>query len=108
MAKISKFLKVGAAALLGGPVLGIATYAADAMIHAKRSAKREMLVQGENVRAASSRADKIAKDQSLASERIQQKISQGRVRAASRRVRGGLFGDNAGGSSYAPAQKLGG
>ena len=108
MAKLGRLFGTIASTLVGGPLVGLAAYGVGEVIHAKRGTKREMLVQGEHIRNAGAKADKIAKEQGAANERALQKISQGRVRAASRRVRGGLFGDAGGSSpSYAAAQKLG-
>ncbi len=97
-----------AGAIAGATALGGAGHGLDVQSSAARSAKREMLIQGENTRNAASKADKIAKEQSMNNERVLQKISQGRVRAANRRVRGGLFGDSGATQQYGSAQKLGG
>lgn len=98
-----------AGAALGATLLGGAGHGLDEQSHANRSAKREMLIQGEHTRNAANKADKIAREQSMANERVLSKISQGRVRAANRRVRGGLFGDSSGGGQqYGAAQRFGG
>jgi hypothetical protein len=97
-----------AGAALGATILGGAGHGLDVQSNASRSSKREMLRAGEYTREAANRADKVAKDQTMANEKALQKISQGRVRAANRRVRGGLFGDTGTSQQYGSAQKLGG
>jgi hypothetical protein len=100
--------------VVGGPAGATAGFTAGSALtsahdtgRANTRAKEQLSQQTEIMRTQSIKADKMAKEQALLSERALKKISQGRVRAASRRVRGGLFGDSQT-QQYAVSNKLGG
>ena len=120
MAKVGKLIPTIAGAIIGGVVGGPAGAAAGASIgagltathtagKAATRAKEEGVKQTEAIRGQTLKAEKFAKQQLMQSEKALRKISEGRVRAASRRVRGGLFGDSGGTQQqYGEAAKLGG
>lgn len=94
-------------AVAGGALGGSAGRGMDIQAEAAKTAAYESMKQSEIIRGQALRAEEIAKKQLLASQQSLQQISKGRVRAASRRARGGLFGDMAI-QQYGLASKLGG
>lgn len=101
-------------AVTGGPVgaavgfsIGAGLTSAHTQERAASNAKHELATQTEAIRGQAIKADKIAKEQQMHAEKVAQKISAGRVRSASRRVRGGLFGDSSNQQNYSLAPRLG-
>ena len=116
--KIGKLIPAIAGGIIGGVVggpagatagftIGAGLTAAHGQERAASTAKHELSQQTEAIRGQAIKADKIAKEQQMHAEKVAQKISAGRVRSASRRVRGGLFGDSSNQQNYSLAPRLG-
>lgn len=103
----------GAAAgfIIGGPAgaaIGAATgFSGGSTIDASSNTRKETKATSEAIRGQAIKADEMAKKQARQAEQALQKISQSRVRASARRVRGGLFGDSQA-QQYNVASRLGG
>lgn len=66
----------------------------DAGVEARKQARHIAGQHAAAITGQAIKADEMARKQAKESERLQQNISRGHVRAAQRRVRGGLFGDS--------------
>jgi hypothetical protein len=95
-------------AAIGATLAGGAGHGVDTQMDAAKTVKKEAKIQSEVIRGQAIKAEKIAKEQAAQAERSLRKISEGRVRATQRRVRGGLFGDASNTQQYGMAERLGG